>query len=164
VTERNIPTDLDLIRTRNLKWHRLVWPGGDQALVSDYNQLGADRRALLDKIERLERELALSKELEQAMADCIGVEDGQTFEQRAEELIVMEVAYQNAHGATAVLSERPADDVPAPPPPPAPPPMRYIKEGVHLAGCEHGVKIGTHCTTCDAMESKHSTRTTAHEG
>lgn len=49
-------TDLDLIRTRNLKWHRLVWPGGDQALVDDYNQIGADRRALIAAMDSLRAE------------------------------------------------------------------------------------------------------------
>ena len=57
-------------------------------------------------LEQQNRQLALAAELEKAMADCIGVEDGQIFEQRAEELIVTEVAYQNEHGLSATLSER----------------------------------------------------------
>lgn len=48
------------------------------------------------EVERLRRESGLKDALIDAMTDCIGPEDGQTFEERAEELIVTEVAHQNA--------------------------------------------------------------------
>jgi hypothetical protein len=51
------------------------------------------------RIEHLERELALRIALEQAMEESIGVEEGQTFEERAEELGVTEVLYENVRAS-----------------------------------------------------------------
>lgn len=65
------------------------------------------------EIERLQHELTLAgnretafrrangllKALMDAMEDCIGVKENQTFEQRAEELIVTEVNHENLRAA-----------------------------------------------------------------
>ena len=54
----NITTDLvSQVLYRDLKWHSLVWPGGDVALVTEFNQLGNDRRALVRAAQKMQAAL-----------------------------------------------------------------------------------------------------------
>lgn len=55
----------------------------------------SDAKNLIDEIERLRRSEALLLEIQKSMADCIGTKEGQTFEDRAEELIVTEVQHMH---------------------------------------------------------------------
>jgi hypothetical protein len=93
------PGDMHLIDARRTSTHETGAPQSD-CTGKHGSQVECDVvRDQRKRIAHLERQLALHAELEKAMEESIGVEEGQTFEQRAEELGVMEVSGENIHHA-----------------------------------------------------------------
>jgi hypothetical protein len=105
----NQPSNLpQLLRDAERRVNEHVW-GDRRAIVSIPADVSRDVDILLltaaDEVERLRNDVALLQMLQQTMEECIGVTEEQSFEARAEELMVTEVQHQQCSGHETTVDD-----------------------------------------------------------